>query len=273
MVAGGFFFVNGRLIFRNNVMDYDLVIGVNPILEKLKTSPEEICEILLARGPLRPVLKSIENEAQKLRMKLKFVEAKELDHLANGQNHQGVLARVRAYSYAAFSELERIVASEARPQRILILDGITDPRNFGAILRTAEAVEVRDIIIPKDRSVGITPAVLKASAGAVNHLRVYRVTNLRRAISSLKRKGFWIVGLDANATEDYDGKQYPEKLGLVLGSEGRGIRPLISKECDYLVRIPMKGKIASLNVSVAAAILLYEVSRQHNGIDNGKPNG
>jgi len=273
MVAGGSFFVNGGLISRKSDMNYDLVIGVNPILEKLKTSPEEISAILFARGPLRPVLKSIESDAQKLQIEIKFVEAKELDHLAQGQSHQGVLARVRAYSYAPFSELEKIVASEARPQRVLILDGITDPRNFGAILRTAEAVAVAHIIIPKDRSVGITPVVLKASAGAANHLRIHRVTNLRRAITLLKGEGFWIVGLDANATENYDSKEYPHKLGIVLGSEGRGIRPLISQECDYLVRIPMKGKISTLNVAVAGAILLYEVSRQHNGIDKGKPNG
>lgn len=254
-------------------MEYDLVIGVNPVLEKLKTLPEEISGILIARGPLRPILKSIENDAQRLQIGIKYVEVKELDRLAQGQSHQGVLARVRAYSYAPFSDLKKNLASEARPQRVLLLDGITDPRNFGAILRTAEAVAVGDIIIPKDRSVGITPVVIKASAGAVNYLRIYRVTNLRRAISLLKNEGFWIVGLDANATEDYDDRQYPRKVGIVLGSEGWGIRPLISKECDYIVRIPMKGKIATLNVSVAGAILLYEVLRQHSGIDKGKPNG
>jgi 23S rRNA (guanosine2251-2'-O)-methyltransferase len=244
-------------------MDDDFLIGVNPIIEKLRTSPEEISLILLARGKLRPTLKSIESDAQRLKIRINYLEAKELDHLAQEGSHQGVLARVRAYSYASFLQLEEILASEPRPERILILDGIMDPRNFGAILRTAEAVGVRHIIIPKDRSVGITPAVYKASAGAISHLRVYRVTNLRRAISSLKTKGFWIVGLDADAKQDYDGTQYPKQLGIVLGSEGRGIRPLISRECDYQVRIPMKGKLSSLNVSVAGAVLLYEVLRQH----------
>lgn len=253
-------------------MEQDLIFGVNPILEKLRVSPEEISTILLTRGPLRPILKSLETDARKLQIEIQFVDAKELDYLAHGQNHQGALARVRAYSYAPFSELKSTI-SEARSQTVLIMDGITDPRNFGAILRTAEAVGAGAIIIPKDRSVRITPVVLKASAGAVNHLRIYRLTNLRRALMSLKRSGFWIVGLDANATETYDSKEYPNKLGIVLGSEGRGLRPLIAKQCDYLVRIPMKGKISSLNVSVAAAILLYEVSRQHSGIDKGKPDG
>jgi 23S rRNA (guanosine2251-2'-O)-methyltransferase len=252
-------------------MDDDLLIGINPIIEKLKTSPEEISLILLARGNLRPILKLIQSDAQRLKITINYLEAKELDHLAQGGSHQGVLARVRAYPYASFSQLDEIIASELSPDRILILDGITDPRNFGAILRTAEAVGLRHIIIPKDRSVGITPVVYKASAGAISHLRVYRVTNLRRALSSLKAKGFWIVGLDADAKQDYASQQYPKKLGIVLGSEGRGIRPLISNECDYLVRIPMKGKISSLNVSVAGAVLLYEVLRQHSSIDKDTP--
>jgi 23S rRNA (guanosine2251-2'-O)-methyltransferase len=252
-------------------MNDDLLIGINPIIEKLKTSPEEISLILLARGNLRPILKLIQSDAQRLKITINYLKAKELDHLAQGGSHQGVLARVRAYPYASFSQLDEIIASELSPDRILILDGITDPRNFGAILRTAEAVGVRHIIIPKDRSVGITPVVYKASAGAISHLRVYRVTNLRRAISSLKAKGFWIVGLDADAKQDYASQQYPKKLGIVLGSEGRGIRPLISNQCDYLVRIPMKGKISSLNVSVAGAVLLYEVLRQHNSIDKDTP--
>jgi 23S rRNA (guanosine2251-2'-O)-methyltransferase len=252
-------------------MDDDLLIGINPIIEKLKTSPEEISLILLARGNLRPILKLIQSDAQRLKITINYLDAKELDHLAQGGSHQGVLARVRAYPYASFSQLDEIIASELSPDRILILDGITDPRNFGAILRTAEAVGLRHIIIPKDRSVGITPVVYKASAGAISHLRVYRVTNLRRALSSLKAKGFWIVGLDADAKQDYASQQYPKKLGIVLGSEGRGIRPLISNECDYLVRIPMKGKISSLNVSVAGAVLLYEVLRQHSSIDKDTP--
>jgi 23S rRNA (guanosine2251-2'-O)-methyltransferase len=252
-------------------MDDDLLIGINPIIEKLKTSPEEISLILLARGNLRPILKLIQSDAQRLKITINYLDAKELDHLAQGGSHQGVLARVRAYPYASFSQLDEIIASELSPDRILILDGITDPRNFGAILRTAEAVGLRHIIIPKDRSVGITPVVYKASAGAISHLRVYRVTNLRRALSSLKAKGFWIVGLDADAKQDYASQQYPKKLGIVLGSEGRGIRPLISNECDYLVRIPMKGKISSLNVSVAGAVLLYEVLRQHSSIDKDPP--
>jgi 23S rRNA (guanosine2251-2'-O)-methyltransferase len=248
------------------MVDGGFLIGIHPIIEKLKTSPEDISHIWLVRGNLRPILKSLETDARSLNIAIDYVGPKELDRLAQGGNHQGVLAQVQAYSYASFSQLEQTVTSAPGPERILILDGITDPRNFGAILRTAEAVDLRHIIIPKDRSVGITPAVYKASAGALSYLRVYRVVNLHRAVSLLKTKGFWIVGLDAEAKQDYDAQQYPNKLGIVLGGEDRGIRPLISKECDYLVRIPMKGKIPSLNVSVAGAVLLYEVLRQQDGI-------
>lgn len=253
------------------MVDDSLLMGVNPIIEKLKTSPEEVSLLFLARGNLRPILKLIESDARRLKIAINYLEAKELDRLAHGGIHQGVLARVQAYSYASFSQLEETVTSAPSADVILILDGIMDPRNFGAILRTAEAVGVRHVIIPKDRSVGITPVVYKASAGAISYLRVYRVVNLRRALSSLKTKGFWIVGLAAEAKQDYDAQRYPRKLGIVLGGEGRGIRPLISKGCDYLVRIPMKGKVSSLNVSVAGAVLLYEVLRQQSGIHKDRP--
>ena len=152
--------------------------------------------------------------------------------------------------------------SSSGPEQILILDGLTDPHNFGALLRTAEAVGIRHVIIPKDRSVGVTAVVVKASAGAVHHLKIYKATNLRRAIKSLKDQGFWVAGLDVHATDGIYDRVLPERLGIVLGSEGAGIRPLIRQECDFLVSIPMAGKIASLNVAVAGAVFLYELVRQ-----------
>jgi 23S rRNA (guanosine2251-2'-O)-methyltransferase len=172
------------------------------------------------------------------------------------------MARVLTYAYSSFSQLLNNLSASSGPAWILILDGLTDPRNFGALLRTAEAVGLRSVIIPKDRSVGVTPAVIKASAGAVHHLGICRVTNLRRAIADLKDRGFWIVGLDATAPDSVFDRSFPENLGVVLGSEGSGIRPLILSECDYRVSIPMRGKVASLNVSVAGAIFLFELLRQ-----------
>jgi 23S rRNA (guanosine2251-2'-O)-methyltransferase len=134
-------------------------------------------------------------------------------------------------------------------------------------LRTAEAVGIRRVLIPKDRSADVTPIVAKVSAGAVHHLKVYRVTNLRRAMLTLKEQGYWLVGLDDHAPEQIYDRVYQDRLGIVLGSEGRGIRPLILRECDYRVSIPMLGKVSSLNVAVAGAVFLYEILRQKRSID------
>jgi len=149
----------------------------------------------------------------------------------------------------------------------LILDGITDPRNFGALLRTADGAGVRYVVIPRDRSVEATAVAVKASAGAAYHVKIAKVTNLRRAIMDLKKLDYWIVGLDAGSRELIYNRSYPSRLGIVLGSEGKGVRPVILRECDFLVSIPMLGKIASLNVSVAGAVLLYELVRQQQSID------
>lgn len=250
--------------------EHDIIFGVNPVREKLNSAPLEILAIILPNGRLRPALEALQNDAAALGVTLDYVSPRELDQLVHSDRHQGVIARVQAYSYRSVSELEALTA-EALPDWILILDGLTDPHNVGALLRTAEAVGIGDIILPKDRSAGITPAVVKSSAGAVNHIRVYRATNLRRAIKTLKNRGFWVVGLDADATAPYDSINYPQKLLIVLGNEGKGIRPLIARECDYSLRIPMKGKISSLNVSVAGAVLFYELLRQRS-IDKNNAN-
>jgi 23S rRNA (guanosine2251-2'-O)-methyltransferase len=193
---------------------------------------------------------------------VQYVVPELLDQLSQGQRHQGVVAKVKAYCYSSFSDLLKAVPSHPEWMWILILDGLTDPRNFGALLRTAEAVGIHHIVIPKDRAVAVTPTVVKSSAGAVHHLKIYRETNLRRVVLKLKELGFWIVGLDSRAAETIYDRVYPKRLGIILGSEGAGIRRLILRECDYLASIPMRGKIASLNVSVAGAVFLYELLRQ-----------
>ena len=245
----------------------DLLCGVNPILEKLKTTPAEITEIILIQGPQRSALHGIEFAGRRLGIKISYRPPRVLDQLAHGQKHQGILAWVEPYSYLPFSDLEQCLKTSQGTYWVLVLDGLTDPRNFGALLRTAEAVGIRDILIPKDRSVGITPAVAKSSAGAIHHLRICRVTNLRRSIAALKQQGLWIVGLEATSPVEFHSRNYPARMAVVLGSEDQGIRPLIQKECDFLVSIPMRGKISSLNVSVAGAVFLYELLRQRSSID------
>lgn len=243
-----------------------LLFGVHAVLEKLRASPEEVREILLARERQRPVMRVVREEARARGITVRYFGSEILDRLAEGQNHQGVLARIDSYAYVPFSELLRELAGFPEPSWVLLLDGLTDPRNLGALLRSAEATRVHHVVIPKDRNVGVTPTVVKTSAGAVHHLKISRVPNLRRAIQDLKETGYWIVGLDSESQKDFRSEAYPGRVGVVVGGEGSGIRPLIKKECDHLVSIPMKGVTASLNVSVAGAVFFYELLRQQSSV-------
>ena len=243
-----------------------IVFGINAILEKLKASPDEIVEILLA-GEAGG---AVEAAAERLGVRIVRGSRDLLDRIAMGARHQGAVARVAAFGYRPISKLLDDASSSAKPLRVLILDRITDPRNFGALLRCADAGGAPHVVIPKDRSASVTPTVIKASAGAAHHVDVYRVTNLRQIMKQLKGLGFWLVGLDAGAQTCIYDQTYPERLGIVLGSEGQGVRPLVRRECDFLVSIPMSGKIASLNVAAAGAVFLYEVLRQARNIDKGE---
>ena len=237
--------------------------GVNPVVEKLRSSPQEVFEIMMvSKGQPRAALRAIDAEAKRQGVPVRYVEPGVLDRLADGARHQGVVAKVLSYAYSSFSDLVQELPSASGHDRILVLDGLTDPRNFGALLRSAEGAGVRHVVIPKNRAVGVTPTVVKSSAGAVHYLKVSRVSNLRRAILTLKQRGYWAIGLDAQAPAGLYDKGYPEKLVVVLGAEGTGIRPLVKQECDFLVSIPMRGRIASLNVAVAGGIFLYELLRQ-----------
>lgn len=238
------------------------LFGINPVLEKLKASPHEILEILLAKGSSASACRGIDTQARHLGIPVKYLPADSLARLVEGQRHQGVVAKAAGFSYLRFDELAEGISGTSGLVWVLILDGLTDPRNFGALLRTAECVGIHDILIPRDRSVSVTPIVVKASAGAAHHINIYRTTNLRRAIARLKQLGLWIVGLDSKAPEAIYDRMYPERLGIVLGGEGVGIRPLILRECDYLASIPMRGQVASLNVAVAGGVFLYELLRQ-----------
>ena len=252
--------------------DNNIIFGINPILERIKAFSCDIQEILISDAADRQALRFIKSEAQRLGVRVVSLSPQALDRLVGNQRHQGVVAKVEPYHYLALDEAIAELSAAASVEPVLLLDGLTDPRNFGAVLRTAEAVGLQHVLIPKDRSVGITPTVVKASAGAAHHLKIYQVTNLRRAIAALKKQGFWIVGLHAEAQESLYDRDYPERLGIVLGNEGKGVRPLIQQECDFLAGIPMPGKIASLNVAVAGAVFLYELLRRRLLIDNDRGN-
>jgi 23S rRNA (guanosine2251-2'-O)-methyltransferase len=240
----------------------NLIFGVNPVLEMLKASSQDVLEILVSEISDRSALRLIRQEAERLSLRLVSVEPKFLNQLVGGQRHQGVAARVKPYHYLPFADVIGKIAVPAASERILILDGLTDPRNFGALLRTAEAAGVGYVVIPKDRSVDVTPLVVKASAGATQHVKIAKVTNLRRAILELKEHGYWIAGLDSKSRETIYKTNFPERLAIVIGSEGTGVRPINLRECDLTVSIPMLGRVSSLNVSVAAAVFLYELLRQ-----------
>lgn len=245
--------------------------GVNPVAEKLRSAPQEVFEIVIVRrGHPGAALRAVDEQARSQGIPVRYVEPGVLEHLAEGGKHQGVAAKVAVYSYRSFSDLIQELSSEAGRDCILFLDGLTDPRNFGALLRSADGAGICRVVIPQDRSVGVNPTVVKTSAGAANYLRIYRVSNLRRAILALKEKGYWVIGLDSKAPEALYDRAYPDKIVAVLGAEGSGIRPLIRQECDFLVSIPMRGKIASLNVAVAGGIFLYELARQSGSLNGPK---
>ncbi len=229
------------------------LIGINPVTEALR-SKKDIEYIEVFKGTKEEKIKEIKSLASKLNIKIKKGDKRE-------ENSQGVVAFINDYDYYMdFGEFQEKIVKE-EDSLILILDGIQDPRNFGAIIRSAETFGVSGIIVPERRSVKINETVIKTSTGAIEHVPIIRVTNLGRAIDNLKKIGYWIYGAEASGEKYYYEEKYPLKKALVLGSEGFGIKAKVKEHCDILVKIPLKGKINSLNVSVAGGILLAEMSK------------
>jgi 23S rRNA (guanosine2251-2'-O)-methyltransferase len=211
--------------------------------------------VLVARGAGGPRLQEIIDLARRASAPVRFEARATLDRLAGTAAHQGVVAIGAALAYADF---ERAATSAL----VVALDGVEDPHNLGAIIRTAHAAGAGTVIVPERRSAGLTDVVAKAAAGALEHLPVVRVTNINRALEDLKKRGFWIYGIDQRGAETYDSVEYLSPTALVLGGEGKGLHELVRKRCDALVRIPMAGQISSLNVSVAAGVALFEWKRR-----------
>ncbi len=238
-----------------------LVYGIHPVLEKLRAAPGDVMEVLMLPGTRGPALRRVEQTARQEGCRVSEIETRALDALTQGAKHQGVAARIAPFTYRSFEAL-LATPSAAANDCVLFLDGVVDPRNLGSILRSCEAMGVGRIVVPKDRAAGVTGAVIKASAGAVHHVDLYRIANLARGLTALRDRGYWVVGLDAQAENRACDLAYPEKLAVVMGGEARGIRPLIRRSCDYLVSIPMHGRVGSLNVSVAWGMFVYELTRQ-----------
>jgi 23S rRNA (guanosine2251-2'-O)-methyltransferase len=243
-------------------MKQEYIIGRNPVLESLK-SGREINKIWLAEGAQKGPVNQIIQLAKENGVLVQFVPKKKIEQMVEG-NHQGVVAQVAAYQYAELDDLFQKAEERNETPFFLLLDEIEDPHNLGSIMRTADAVGAHGIIIPKRRAVGLTATVAKASTGAIEHIPVARVTNLSRTIDELKEKGLWIAGTDAKGKEDYRQFDGTMPLVLVIGSEGKGMSRIIRDKCDFLVRLPMVGKVTSLNASVAASLLMYEVFRKRH---------
>ena len=231
-----------------------VIYGLRPLNEYLRTQPETIETIYALR--LKKT-ESIIQYARQLHIPIQYQSTAFLDALTYEGNHQGVAARMHPFQYAILTEL-----IQSPVNCILVLDEIVDPRNLGALLRTAESAKVGGVIITKRRSAQLSASVEKAAAGATAYLPICRVGNLQHALMTLKQANFWLVGLNPQATATVYDLDMHGKVALVLGGEGKGIRPLVQNTCDYLVSIPMEGQISSLNVSVAGAIVLYERLRQ-----------
>lgn len=237
------------------------VIGRNPVLEILKTD-KEIEKILVAKGQLKGSINKIVALAKDMNIVVQYVDKKKLDQVSQGGNHQGVAALISPYRYSSMDEILNKAKKLQEPPFLLILDGIEDPYNLGSIIRTAECSGVHGIIIPKRRSAHVTETVYKSSAGAVEHMLIAKVNNLSNTIDELKEKGLWIYGAHMEGKDKYFEVDLTGAVALIIGSEGKGISRLVKEKCDFLLNIPMVGKISSLNASNAASILMYEVVRQ-----------
>jgi 23S rRNA (guanosine2251-2'-O)-methyltransferase len=233
-----------------------LLIGVNPVREQLRRDAGAIRQIMVAHG-VGAGAAELAGEAKRAGVEVVRETPHRLRELAGSVSHQGVVALVRPYRYHDWYDL-----LAHRPGCLLVGDQITDPRNLGALIRSAEAAGVGGMVVPRDRSAAVSAVVAKAAAGATSSLPVACVVNLARALGELKDVGYWVVGLDGGAPQSLFDFTFPSLCAIVVGAEGRGVRPLIRSKCDHLLSIPMLGQVGSLNVSVAAAVALYERVRQ-----------
>src|SRR5215472_15143302 len=248
----------------------DKLTGIHAVKEALEAQ-RPIDRITIAKGRQDTRIEEIVQLARKQSIPVRFEERNQLDRLANSRDHQGVVALTAARAAATLDD----ILTNANPARgqiglIILLDGIEDPHNLGAIVRTALAAGAYGVVIPERRAAGLTDTVARASAGALAHLPVVKVTNLARAMEELKEAGYWLVGLDEHADKTYTEVDYRSPVGIVLGSEGQGLHELTRKRCDFVVSLPTTGPIKSLNVSVAAGVVLFEALRQRKARSHGK---
>ena len=236
----------------------DIIAGRNPVMEAIR-SGRSIESILVAKGERSGSVVAIIAKAKQKNIPVKDVDSKKLDFLAKGVNHQGIVAQCAVKEYSTLEDIFALAEERGESPFIIVLDKIEDPHNLGAIIRTAECAGAHGVIIPERRSAGLSYTVEKTSAGALEYMPVVRVKNISAVLQKLKAKGIWVYGADMDG-EHYKKVNFDGAVALVIGNEGKGISPLVAKDCDVIVSLPMKGKINSLNASVAAGILMYEIA-------------
>ena len=239
-----------------------VIYGINPLLEVVLSHPAMLEKIFVAEGWGGEAVQKILKLAADHRIPVECSGRDRLEKLAPRCVHQGIVGLCREHAYATVDEVIAHRHEQSRYDLVVLLDSVTDPQNLGSIIRTAHCCGANGLIIPENRAASVTASVAKASAGAFQYLPVAMVVNLVRTIEYLKEREFWIYGADAEAQSDIRTPDYEGHIALVMGSEGRGIRPLIRKNCDFLISIPMRGRVASLNVSVAAGVILFEILRK-----------
>ena len=236
------------------------IYGINAVAEALKARGRAFEWVGMAKERHDIRLQRLIEDCRRLNVQVRFIERSELDRMAGHVAHQGVVA---ATSSKQYNDLDDVIAAKRGEYSLLVvLDGIEDPHNLGAILRTADSAGADGVIIPERRAVGVTGTVTKVSAGASEHIPVAKVTNIARSVEELKDRNIWTVGLDERGKQSYEALDYRMDCALVLGAEGKGLHDLVKRKCDFLVSIPMLGHVSSLNVSVAAGVVLYEIVRQ-----------
>lgn len=238
----------------------DQIEGRNPVLEALRAA-SPINKIYIKRGDRHGSLKRILQEARDQKIPVREIDGKGFEEMAKTKGHQGIIATIAPRDYSTVEDILQYAESRKEDPFVIVINELTDPQNLGSILRTADGLGVHGVIIPLHRSCGITPAVSKVSAGASEYIKVARVTNIAQTLEKLKERGLWVMGADADG-KDYYSVDLTGPIALVIGGEDRGLGKLVKERCDLLVRIPMRGKISSLNAAVAAAILGYDVLRQ-----------
>ncbi|SHG91908.1 23S rRNA (guanosine2251-2'-O)-methyltransferase [Thermosyntropha lipolytica DSM 11003] len=240
----------------------ETVAGINGVTEMLKAKRRKIYRIFIQEGKKGSKVDELVKLATGCQIPVQRMDKKDMDRMYPAKNHQGVVAEVEPYKYSSLEEVLEYARGKGEEPFLVLLDGIEDPQNMGAIVRTALCAGVHGVVIPKHHAVEVTDAVVRASAGAVEYMHIIKTTNLVGFIKELKACGFWIIGADAEGKEDYFALSFPSPVAVVVGSEGDGMRRLVKENCDFLVKIPMQGEINSLNASVAAALIIYEVVRQ-----------